>query len=199
MLEHVGPHHYGEFYGKVNDLLAEDGVAVVHSIGVFREPLPQNDWMERYIFPGAYTPSLSQQFTEIERTRLYTTDLEILRRHYAETLRHWRLNCARERARIVAMYDERFYRMWEFYLTGCEIAFRRGYLMVFQAQLAKDLDVVPQTRDYIADFERRWRARGFANIRQVAGEGMPAKADPAPAAAERVDRPGGHGGVAREG
>lgn len=172
MLEHVGPAHYDEFYGQVANLLTDDGIAVVHSVGVFYQPEPQNQWMEKYIFPGAYTPSLRQQFTSIERTRMYTTDVEILRQHYADTLMHWRLSCAAERSKIEQMYDERFYRMWEFYLTGCEVAFRRGNLMVFQVQLAKDLYAVPQTRDYIADFERRWRGRGSATIRQVSGEGM---------------------------
>lgn len=169
MLEHVGPRHYDEFYGQVNRLLSKDGIAMVHAIGVFNRPEPQNQWMEKYIFPGAYTPSLRQQFTAIERTRLFTTDVEILRRHYAETLNRWRLRCAEEKGRIVEMYDERFYRMWEFYLTACETAFRHGSLMVFQIQLAKDLNAVPQTRDYIADFERRWRGRGATTLRQVGG------------------------------
>lgn len=178
MLEHVGPRHYDEFYGQVDRLLSDDGVAVVHAIGVFNNPEPQNQWMEKYIFPGAYTPSLRQQFTSIERTPMYTTDVEILRQHYADTLRLWRRNCEAERQRIVQMYDERFFRMWEFYLVGCEVAFRRGCLMVFQIQLAKDLYAVPQTRDYIADFERRWRGRGSTTLRQVSGEGMsPARPD----------------------
>ena len=172
MLEHVGPRHYREFYRQVSDLLTPDGIAVIHSVGVFRTPLPQNQWMEKYIFPGAYTPSLSQQFNQIERTDLFTTDVEILRRHYAETLLAWRLNCEHHRDRIEEMYDDRFFRMWEFYLTGCEVAFRRGNLMVFQIQLSKDLDAVPQTRDYIADFERRWRGRGATTLRQVTGDGM---------------------------
>lgn len=171
MLEHVGPRHYDEFYSQVSNLLTEDGVALVHSIGVFNVPERQNQWMEKYIFPGAYTPSLRQQFSAIEPTPLFTTDVEILRRHYAETLKHWRRNCERERSAIEAMFDARFYRMWQFYLTGCEIAFRRGNLMVFQIQLAKGLDVVPQTRDYIADFERRWRGRHSTTLRQVSGAG----------------------------
>ncbi|MDF1793661.1 MAG: cyclopropane-fatty-acyl-phospholipid synthase [Thalassobaculaceae bacterium] len=172
MLEHVGPGHYDAFYGQVDRLLKDDGIAVVHSIGVFNRPEPQNQWMEKYIFPGAYTPSLRQQFTSIERTRLFTTDVEILRQHYADTLKHWRLSCEAHKDRIIEMYDERFYRMWEFYLTGCETAFRHGSLMVFQVQLAKDLYAVPQTRDYIADFERRWRGRGATTLRQVTGAGM---------------------------
>ena len=169
MLEHVGPRQYDEFYGQLKRLLKADGIALVHSVGVFNPPEPQNEWMEKYIFPGAYTPSLRQQFAAIEQTRLYTTDVEILRQHYAETLNRWRLSCAEKRDRIVEMYDERFYRMWEFYLTACETAFRHGALMVFQIQLSKDLYAVPQTRDYIAEFERRWRGRGAPTLRQVGG------------------------------
>lgn len=172
MLEHVGPGHYDAFYGQVSRLLKDDGIAVIHAIGVFNRPSPQNQWMEKYIFPGAYTPSLRQQFTSIERTRLYTTDVEILRQHYADTLKSWRLRCEAQKDRIVEMYDERFYRMWTFYLTGCETAFRRGSLMVFQIQLAKHLYAVPQTGDYIADFERRWRGRGATTLRQVGGSEM---------------------------
>lgn len=172
MLEHVGPGYYDAFYGQVNRLLTDDGIALVHSVGVFNRPEPQNQWMEKYIFPGAYTPSLRQQFNAIEQTRLYTTDVEILRQHYAETLKQWRLRCNTAKDRIVQMYDERFFRMWEFYLTACETAFRHGCLMVFQIQLAKGLYAVPQTRDYIADFERRWRGRGATTLRQVAGSDM---------------------------
>ncbi len=188
MLEHVGPRHYDEFYGQLNRLLRPEGVAVVHAVGVFNRPEPQNQWMEKYIFPGAYTPSLRQQFTAIENTRLFTTDVEILRQHYAETLNRWRLRCAEEKDRIVAMYDERFYRMWEFYLTACETAFRHGSLMVFQIQLAKNLYAVPQTRDYIADFERRWRGRGATTLRQVAGSDMGRKA-PLPDAPQETEEP----------
>jgi len=188
MLEHVGPRHYSEFYDKVSDLLTDKGVAVIHSIGVFNVPEPQNQWMEKYIFPGAYTPSLRQQFDAIERTPMFTTDVEILRQHYADTLKLWRLRCAEERARIEVMYDARFYRMWEFYLTGCEVAFRRGSLMVFQIQVAKNLYTVPQTRDYIADFERRWRGRGSTTIRQVTGEGMAPPGKPGDVAASGADQ-----------
>src|SRR3546814_9940513 len=106
MLEHVGPRHYREYYRKVASLLKPDGVAVIHAIGVFRSPQAQNPWMEKYIFPGAYTPSLSQQTTAIERhTDLFVTDVEILRTHYADTLLAWRRRCAAARDRIVAMYD----------------------------------------------------------------------------------------------
>ncbi|MBL6597992.1 MAG: class I SAM-dependent methyltransferase [Alphaproteobacteria bacterium] len=154
MLEHVGPRHYGEFYAKVSELLTDDGVALIHCVGKFNQPGPQNPWMERYIFPGAYTPTLAEQMPWIEKTDLMVTDVEILRLHYAETLRCWHDAFQRNRDEIAAMYDERFCRMWEFYLLGCEAAFRHGVLMVFQIQLAKSLETVPLTRDYIHDFER---------------------------------------------
>lgn len=156
MLEHVGPRHYGEFYNKVNDLLSDDGVALIHCIGKFNDPSPQNSWMEKYIFPGAYTPTLSEQFPWIERSNLFVTDVEILRIHYAETLRLWRDAFDKNRKKIANMYDEKFCRMWEFYLAGCEAAFRHGVLMVFQIQLGKALDTVPLTRDYIYDFEKEY-------------------------------------------
>lgn len=168
MLEHVGPRHYREFYSKVASLLKPDGVALIHAIGVFRPAQPQNPWMEKYIFPGAFIPSLSQQTSSIERhTDLFVTDIEILRTHYADTLLAWRMHCAQQRDKIIAMYDERFYRMWEFYLTGCEAAFRRGQVMVFQIQLAKSIDAVPETRDYIAAYESQHLKRPDTRLRHV--------------------------------
>ena len=156
MLEHVGPRHYGEFYNKVSSLLADDGVALIHCIGKFNDPSPQNAWMEKYIFPGAYTPTLSEQFPWIEQSNLFISDVEILRIHYAETLKLWRQSFENNRGIIANMYDERFCRMWEFYLAGCEAAFRHGVLMVFQIQLSKTLDTVPLTRDYIYEFEKTY-------------------------------------------
>ena len=154
MLEHVGPRHYGEYYRKIASMLSPSGIALIHTVGKFNDPGPLNSWMERYIFPGAYTPTLSEQTPWIEQTDLLLTDIEILRIHYADTLRHWYENFCRSRDKIAAMYDERFCRMWEFYLVGCERAFRQGLLTVFQFQLAKSLDAVPLTRDYIRDFEQ---------------------------------------------
>ena len=153
MLEHVGPRHYSEFYKKIYDLLNDDGIALIHCIGKFNDPGPQNAWMEKYIFPGAYTPTLSEQLPWIEQAKLFVSDVEILRLHYAETLKLWRHSFEVNRKKVLAMYDEKFCRMWEFYLAGCEAAFRHGVLMVFQIQLSKSLDTVPLTRDYIADFE----------------------------------------------
>jgi cyclopropane-fatty-acyl-phospholipid synthase len=162
MFEHVGPQHYGTFFAKMRDLLADDGVALLHSIGRMEPPGSTNPWLRKYIFPGGYTPALSEVLTAIERVGLWVTDIEILRLHYAETLRHWRQRFEANRARIADIYDERFCRMWEFYLVGCEIAFRRLNQMVFQVQIARRQEAVPLTRDYIYEFEREHRKRAPA-------------------------------------
>ncbi len=153
MLEHVGLGHYREFFGKVRDLLTDDGVAVVHTIGRYDTPGPVNPWIARYIFPGTYVPTLSELMPAIEEQNLLVTDVEVLKRHYAKTLRAWRDRFVSNWDRARSMYDERFCRMWEFYLTACEVGFLSRELNVFQIQLAKDLDAVPETRDYIHDFE----------------------------------------------
>ena len=153
MLEHVGLGHYREFFGKVRDLLTDDGVAVVHTIGRYDTPGPVNPWIARYIFPGTYVPTLSELMPAIEEQHLLVTDIEVLKRHYAKTLRAWRDRFVSNRDRARAMYDERFCRMWEFYLTACEVGFLSKELNVFQIQLAKNLDAVPETRDYIHAFE----------------------------------------------
>ena len=154
MLEHVGPRHYGEYYRKVASLLTDDGVALIHTIGKFFDPGPVNPWIERYIFPGGYIPALSEQVPWIEKSKLFITDVEVLRLHYAETLRCWYENFQQNRETVANLYDERFCRMWEFYLLGCEFAFRHGILNVLQIQVAKRLETVPLTRDYITDYER---------------------------------------------
>jgi cyclopropane-fatty-acyl-phospholipid synthase len=154
MFEHVGVRHYPEFFRAVHDLLAEDGVAVLHSIGRMDGPGATNPWIRKYIFPGGYVPALSEVLPVVERLGLWVTDIEILRLHYAETLRAWRRRFTARRAEIAALYDERFCRMWEFYLVGSELAFRRMGHIVFQIQLAKRQDAVPLTRDYITDWER---------------------------------------------
>ena len=153
MLEHVGLGHYREFFGKVRDLLTDDGVAVVHTIGRYDTPGPVNPWITRYIFPGTYVPTLSELMPAIEEQHLLVTDIEVLKRHYAKTLRAWRDRFVSNWDRARSMYDERFCRMWEFYLTACEVGFLSRELNVFQIQLAKDLDAVPETRDYIHAFE----------------------------------------------
>jgi cyclopropane-fatty-acyl-phospholipid synthase len=160
MFEHVGVNHYDAFFGKVRDLLADDGVAILHSIGRMDGPGSTNAWFRKYIFPGAYAPALSEVVPAIESAGLWITDIEILRLHYAETLRCWRRRFQDNRARIAKLYDERFCRMWEFYLTGAELMFRRLGGMVFQIQMAKRWDGVPLTRDYITDWERGQTAQG---------------------------------------
>lgn len=154
MFEHVGPKDYDTFFATVARCLAEDGVAVVHTIGTCAGPAPNNPWIEKHIFPGGAIPALSQIAPAIEQSGLILTDVEVLRFHYADTLRAWRERFALNRVRIAELYDERFCRMWEFYLAGAEAGFREGSLVVFQLQLAKHRASVPITRDYIHDFER---------------------------------------------
>ncbi len=158
MFEHVGARHYREFFGKLRSLLKDDGVALLHTIGRADGPGVTNAWIDKYIFPGGYSPALSEVVPEIERAGLFITDVEVLRLHYAYTLAEWRRRFAAERERVKAIYDERFCRMWEFYLAGSEIAFRRQGHVVFQIQLARKVDAVPLTRDYIADWERQHMA-----------------------------------------
>ena len=167
MFEHVGSAHYVEFFAKVKELLDDDGVMLLHSIGRMERPGGTNTWLRKYIFPGGYTPALSEVLTAIEKVGLWVTDMEILRLHYAETLRHWRQRflANRERIKQVAGYDERFCRMWEFYLAACEVAFRYMNQMVFQLQLAKKQDAVPLTRDYMLDAEK-----GITVTRSMAAE-----------------------------
>ena len=159
MFEHVGVVHYPGFFRKVKELLAEDGVALLHSIGRHDGPGATNPWLRKYIFPGGYSPAISEVVPVVERTGLWITDIEILRLHYAETLRAWRQRFNANRERVRALYDERFCRMWEFYLAGSEVAFRQQGHMNFQMQLARRVDAVPLTRDYITEWQRRHRGR----------------------------------------
>jgi cyclopropane-fatty-acyl-phospholipid synthase len=159
MFEHVGVGYYGAYFDKAAELLADDGVMLLHSIGRMDGPGACNPWIEKYIFPGGYSPALSEVLPAIERAGLCVTDIEILRLHYAETLRAWRERFLARREEAKALYDERFCRMWEFYLAACECAFRHCGLMVFQIQLAKRQDAVPLTRDYIAAREAALEAR----------------------------------------
>jgi cyclopropane-fatty-acyl-phospholipid synthase len=159
MFEHVGVGYYDSYFGKAAQLLADDGVMLLHSIGRMDGPGSANPWMDKYIFPGSYAPALSEVLPAIERAGLIVTDIEILRLHYAETLRAWRQHFLARRGEAKALYDERFCRMWEFYLACCEAAFRYSGLMVFQIQLAKSLNAVPLTRDYIAEREAQLRAK----------------------------------------
>lgn len=154
MFEHVGRPQYGRFFRKIRELLADDGVAVLHSIGQMGVPSAGSPWLRKYIFPGGYAPALSEVFPVIERAGLWITDVEILRLHYAETLKRWRERFEANRSQVRGIYDERFCRMWEFYLAGCEMTFRRRDMMVFQIQLAKAVDTVPLTRSYLYEPER---------------------------------------------
>ncbi|GGF25088.1 cyclopropane-fatty-acyl-phospholipid synthase [Aliidongia dinghuensis] len=153
MFEHVGVNHYGEYFDKIHDLLTDDGVALIHAIGRQDGPGTTNPWIRKYIFPGGYCPALSEVLPAIERARLQLMDIEILRLHYAETLRHWRQRFLTHWEKVKALYDERFCRMWEFYLAASEAGFRVQDLMVFQIQLAKRVDAVPMTRDYMNEWK----------------------------------------------
>lgn len=149
MFEHVGVPNYQEYFDTVARLLDDDGVAVIHSIGRNSPPNRTQPWVRKYIFPGGYIPALSEVLPAIERAGLWVTDMEVLRLHYAETLRHWRERFLARRGEALAMYDERFCRMWEFYLAASEVAFRELGHMVFQLQLTKKQTAVPLSRDYL--------------------------------------------------
>src|SRR5271166_5628156 len=159
MFEHVGVVHYRAFFDAVARCLEPEGVALLHSIGRSDGPAGTNPWIAKYIFPGGYCPALSEVLPAIEKAGLVTTDIEILRLHYAETLRHWRRRFAANRDAIMGLYDERFCRMFEFYLSGSELAFRREGHMIFQLQLTRDQAAVPLTRDYMFEAERTAAAR----------------------------------------
>ncbi len=154
MFEHVGVGHYREFFQTVARCLNPDGVALLHAIGRSDGPGFTNPWIAKYIFPGGYCPALSEVLPPLEKSGLIATDIEVLRLHYAETLRHWRRRFTANRDTIASLYDERFCRMFEFYLCGAEIAFRREGHMVFQIQLTHRQTAVPLTRDYITESER---------------------------------------------
>jgi len=153
MFEAVGRPNYQEYFDGVARLMKDDGVALIHSIGR-PETGVTNAWIDKYIFPGGYSPALSEVLPAIERAGLLVTDVEILRIHYAETIRHWRQRFAASRAEIAELYDERFCRMFEFYLGIAEQSFRHRRQFIFQIQLAKNVDVLPITRDYIGEAER---------------------------------------------
>jgi cyclopropane-fatty-acyl-phospholipid synthase len=155
MFEHVGLPNYGRFFEIIRDLLAPQGVALLHSIGRSDGPGTTNSWLRKYIFPGGYSPALSEVLPAVEAAKLWVTDIEILRLHYAHTLAAWRERFLANRQAVAELYDERFCRMWDFYLAGCEIAFRRQGHMVWQMQLARDVATLPITRDYMFENERR--------------------------------------------
>lgn len=151
MFEHVGLTYYGAFFDTIRRCLADDGVALLHTIGRSAGPGITDPFIRRYIFPGGYIPALSEVVPIIERAGLQVTDVEVLRLHYALTLRHWRERVLAARDKVLEIGNERFLRMWELYLSGSEAAFRHGGMVVFQIQLAKRVDALPLTRNYMAD------------------------------------------------
>jgi cyclopropane-fatty-acyl-phospholipid synthase len=154
MFEHVGVDHYQAFFNKIGSLLTDDGAALIHTIGRSDGPGATSPWIRKYIFPGGYTPALSEVLPAIERAGLIVTDVETLRQHYADTLAEWQRRFRAHWHEAMALYDERFCRMWEFYLAGAEMGFRHQGLVVFQIQLTKRIDALPITRDYMLDWER---------------------------------------------
>jgi len=149
MFEHVGRKFYKKFFKQIEKLLTDSGVSLIHTIGSVKPPRDPHPWVTKYIFPGGYTPSLSEVTTPVEKAGLIVSDIEVLKLHYSHTLRHWKENCIKNKAQIIEMFDEKFFRMWEFYLTGCEVAFKWGDQVVYQLQLTKSYTSTPITRDYI--------------------------------------------------
>lgn len=164
MFEHVGVGHFSEYFNKARDLLTDDGVMVLHAIGRFDGPGETNSWVHKYVFPGGYIPALSEVIPAIEKAGLKISDIEILRLHYAETLRAWRERFLARRDEALALYDETFCRMWEFYLAASETAFRYQDMMIFQIQLVRDQNALPLTRDYI------WQAEDALRLRDNVGQ-----------------------------
>jgi cyclopropane-fatty-acyl-phospholipid synthase len=165
MVEHVGINHFGAYFGAIARILREDGVALVHGIGRKEGPGVTNPWINRYIFPGGYSPAVSEVIPAVEKAGLWITDIEILRLHYALTLREWSRRFAAHRDEIRARHGERFCRMFEFYLAGSESAFRQGGHMNWQVQLARTVDALPLTRGYMwreEQPEARMPAQAFA-------------------------------------
>ncbi len=153
MFEHVGIPHYSEFFSKLNSRLADDGIALLHFIGRADGPSATNSWIAKYIFPGGYSPALSEVMAAAEHSGLYVTDVEVWRLHYAETLKAWRERFEQKIDQVQKIYDDRFCRMWRFYLVVSELAFRQNGHVVFQVQLAKKQDAVPLTRQYLTQTE----------------------------------------------
>ena len=149
MFEHVGRKFYKNFFNQIVKLLNDDGVSLIHTIGSVNPPSDPHPWITKYIFPGGYTPSLSEVISPIENAGLIVSDIEVLKLHYSYTLRHWKENCIKNKGQIIKMFDEKFFRMWEFYLASCESAFKWGDQVVYQFQLTKNYTSTPIIRDYI--------------------------------------------------
>ena len=160
MFEHVGVHYYKKFFDKVGDLLSEDGIALLHAIGHKNSPEYTSAWLRKYIFPGGYTPALSEVFAATERSGLWVDDVEILRLHYSYTLREWNRRFRENYNAVEEMFDKRFCRMWEFFLTISEELFRSGSRLVFQMQISHKRDAMPITRDYIGENQQKLRELG---------------------------------------
>jgi len=149
MFEHVGRKFYKNYFKQIEKLLSKDGISLIHTIGSVNPPRDPHPWITKYIFPGGYTPSLSEVTAPIEKAGLIVSDIEVLKMHYSHTLRHWKENCIENKEKITQMFDEKFFRMWEFYLTSCESAFKWGDQVVYQFQLTKNYTSTPTTKDYI--------------------------------------------------
>lgn len=162
MFEHVGPAYYGTFFRKCRALLSDDGVMLLHTIGRMDGPGVTDTFTTKYIFPGGYNPALSEIVRGYEGTKLFPTDIEILRRHYSRTIDHWYDRTVAAKDQIIALYDERFFRLWTFYLAGAAEAFRTGGMVNYQVQLAKSRAAVPEIRDYMVEAEQRLRLGGDA-------------------------------------
>jgi cyclopropane-fatty-acyl-phospholipid synthase len=168
MFEHVGAAHYDEFFAKCRELLKPDGVMLLHTIGKLGKSSAPDPFTDKYVFPGYHLPSISQMAEASQRVRLITTDIETLRLHYAYTLRHWLERTRKAKDKIVALYDERFFRMWEFYLAGGVVAFECGSMCNYQLQYVRDRNTLPITRDYMAEAEERYREIGAKPARKTA-------------------------------
>ena len=168
MFEHVGAAHYDEFFARCHELLKPDGVMLLHTIGKLGKATTPDPFTDKYIFPGYHLPSISQMAAASEKVRLITTDIETLRLHYAHTLRHWLERTRKAKAKIVAMYDERFFRMWEFYLAGGVVAFESGSMCNYQLQYVRDRRALPITRDYMIAKELEYRTAYTQRARRAA-------------------------------
>ena len=162
MFEHVGAKHFDEFFATCRDLLTSNGVMLLHTIGKYGKSSAPDPFTDKWIFPGYHLPSISQLSASTEKMKFIISDFEILRRHYGYTLTHWLRRTQKAKAKIIALYDERFYRMWEFYLAGGVVAFENGSMCNFQVQYVRDRNALPITRDYMIEAERRYRALGDA-------------------------------------
>ena len=149
MFEHVGRKFYKIFFNQIEKLLNVEGISLIHTIGSVNPPRDPHPWITKYVFPGGYTPSLSEVVIPIEKANLIISDIEVLKLHYSHTLRHWKENCINNKEEIIKMFDGKFFRMWEFYLASCESAFKWGDQVVYQFQLTKDYTSTPTTRNYI--------------------------------------------------